>query len=289
MLNNKHIVVIGGDERYFEVIALLGENNAHIDLVGYQNIEFHQNTTKHHDLTTINFNTVDAIILPVTGCSDSGHVSLNFPNDKVTLTTSIIECTKESCIIYAGTANTHLKHLATETSRKLTTLFTRDDVAIANSIPTAEAALEIAMAHTDFTIHDAHVLVTGFGRVGITTARLFHQVGANVTVTARNNADFARIKEMRLTPLHHDQLTQTNHIDIFINTVPALLFTEKVIDSMKESAIIIDLASAPGGTDFEVAEKRNITAILALGLPGKVAPKTAGSIIATTLLHLMTE
>lgn len=289
MLKSKQIVIIGGDERYFEIIALLSENNAKIDLIGYQDIEFNYNTIEQHKLTTLNLSTVDAIILPVGGCSDTGEVSLNFPNDKVILTKEIIEGTKDSCVIYAGTANNHLQNLATETGRKLTTLFTRDDVAIANSIPTAEAALEIAMAHTDFTIHDSNVLITGFGRVGITTARLFHQVGANVTVTARKDADFARISEMRLIPLHHNELTNTNHIDIYINTVPALLFTEDVIQSMKQTAIIIDLASAPGGTDFDTAEKNDITAILALALPGKVAPKTAGKIIANTLLNLLTN
>lgn len=289
MLKNKHIVIIGGDERYFEIIDLLSENNANITLVGYQDIEFNQSTIEYQALASLNFKTVDVIILPVGGCSEIGEVSLNFPENKVVLTKDIIKNTKKSCAIYTGTANTYLKTLATDTNRELITLFSRDDIAIANSIPTAEAALEIAMAHTDFTIHDSNVLITGLGRVGITTARLFNQVGANVTVTARKQADFARIKEMRLTPLHHNALSTTDHVDIYINTVPHLLFTEKNIKSMKQTAIIIDLASVPGGTDFEAAEKNGIKAIHALALPGKVAPKTAGEIIANTLLTLLTD
>jgi dipicolinate synthase subunit A len=53
--------------------------------------------------------------------------------------------------------------------------------------------------------------------------------------------------------------------------------------------VIIDLASAPGGCDFRYAEKRGIKAMLAPGLPGIVAPKTAGAIIANTLVQLLME
>ncbi|MCT9846916.1 hypothetical protein N7563_22945, partial [Leclercia adecarboxylata ATCC 23216 = NBRC 102595] len=54
-------------------------------------------------------------------------------------------------------------------------------------------------------------------------------------------------------------------------------------------ALIIDLASKPGGTDFRYAEKRGIKAILAPGLPGIVAPKTAGQIVANVLVNLLKD
>jgi dipicolinate synthase subunit A len=53
--------------------------------------------------------------------------------------------------------------------------------------------------------------------------------------------------------------------------------------------LIIDLASKPGGTDFRFAEKRGIKAMLAPGLPGIVAPRTAGRIIAKTLSELLMD
>lgn len=54
-------------------------------------------------------------------------------------------------------------------------------------------------------------------------------------------------------------------------------------------AIIIDLASKPGGTDFRFAEKRGIKALLAPSLPGLVAPRTAGRILARTLCQLIQD
>ena len=57
-------------------------------------------------------------------------------------------------------------------------------------------------------------------------------------------------------------------VSTVINTVPAMVLTEPCIRRMQPDASIIDIASAPGGTDFEAAKKYNIKAKLALGLPG---------------------
>jgi len=53
-----------------------------------------------------------------------------------------------------------------------------------------------------------------------------------------------------------------------INTVPSRVLNEDCIRRMQADALIIDIASSPGGTDFEAAKKYGITAKLALGLPG---------------------
>jgi dipicolinate synthase subunit A len=58
---------------------------------------------------------------------------------------------------------------------------------------------------------------------------------------------------------------------------------------MKKSSVIIDIASIPGGTDFRFAEKRGLKALLAPSLPGIVAPKTAGQIIAKTVCRLVLD
>ena len=58
---------------------------------------------------------------------------------------------------------------------------------------------------------------------------------------------------------------------------------------MPVHTLIIDLASKPGGTDFRYAEKRGIKALLAPSLPGIVAPKTAGQILANVLGQLIQD
>lgn len=53
-----------------------------------------------------------------------------------------------------------------------------------------------------------------------------------------------------------------------------------MLERVSKDAVIIDIASIPGGTDFEYAELLGIKAQLAPGLPGMVAPKSAGKILA---------
>ena len=64
--------------------------------------------------------------------------------------------------------------------------------------------------------------------------------------------------------------------------MPALAATDKDI-------LIIDLASRPGGVDFDEAKRLGRRVIWALSLPGKVAPYTAGAIIKNTLINMIEE
>ena len=148
----------------------------------------------------------------------------------------------------------------------------------------------MAIQHTDFTIHGSRVVVLGLGRTGMSVAGAFQSLGAKVKVGARKSAHIARITEMGLEPFYLEYLTDAvNDADICINTIPIQIITAKVIAGMPAHTLIIDLASKPGGTDFRYAEKRGIKALLAPGLPGIVAPKTAGKILANVLSQLLQE
>lgn len=290
MLTGKRLAVIGGDDRYLHVIQYLTEKGATIYAVGFEKVEFKQNSVQKVGLEEVVFSDLDGIVLPIGGISQSGVVSTHYSDKDAILTKEMLEQTKSNCVVYTGTASEHLRNLVSECERKLVVLFERDDVAIANSIPTAEATLQIAMENTKYTIHGANVLVVGFGRIGITIARLFDQVGANVTVAARKDADFARIREMRLQAVAMNRLSEAaSENDICINTVPSLVLTGDVLEKMNPDGLIIDLASKPGGTDFEAAERLGIRAIHALGLPGKVAPITAGLILGETIAELVSR
>jgi len=271
------------------VIRHLANNNATLYIDGFTEKEFAHSNIQHCTVNNIPFPQLNGLVLPVLGIDEQGQVKQYYPIGKTTLTKDMISELPSNCIIYTGTASDYLRKLCEKTDRKLVILFERDDVAVANSIPTAEATLQIAMEQTNKTIHGSTVLITGFGRVGMTMARMFFQMGANVIVAARKLADFARIKEMQMRPVHIHHLHEVIlECDICINTIPYPILTADLIRSMKKSTLIIDVASAPGGTDFEAAENNGVNAIHALGLPGKVAPITAGDIIASTITeHLI--
>ena len=66
-----------------------------------------------------------------------------------------------------------------------------------------------------------------------------------------------------------------------------MIFDSDKLSKLRRDTLIIDLASKPGGVDLAEAERLNIKAIHALGLPGKTAPVTAGEIIAESIIDTL--
>ena len=67
--------------------------------------------------------------------------------------------------------------------------------------------------------------------------------------------------------------------DAIFNTVPAMVLDKGKLLALRRDALIIDLASGGGGTDFAAAEELGLKALHALSLPGKVAPVSAGRLL----------
>jgi dipicolinate synthase subunit A len=290
MLNGLKVAVIGGDARQLEVIRKLTEQNASVYLVGFDQLDHGFTGATKVKISELKFEEMDGLILPVSATSLTGVVATVFSNEEVVFTNEMLEKTPQHCVVYSGISNNYLNTLTQSANRRLVQLFERDDVAIYNSIPTAEGILMMAIQNTDYTIHGSKVMVLGLGRIGMSIARIFSAIGANVTVAAKESALLARIKEMGLTPVPiHALKDHIEPIDICINTIPAMILDPKVLLRMTPKTLIIDVASNPGGTDFDFAEKQGIKALMAPGLPGIVAPKTAGQIIANVLSMLISE
>ncbi|MFD1706115.1 dipicolinic acid synthetase subunit A [Siminovitchia sediminis] len=290
MKRNINLLIMGGDQRYVEVIHQLSSQGIQIFLEGFEQLSFSHPHIHNGGYTETDVGKLDAILLPLNGTDSEGHIEALYSNQPVRISSDILQKTPEHCVVYTGISGDFLDSAAKQAGRKLVRLMDRDDIAIMNSIPTAEAALGAAINETDFTVHSSNVLILGFGRVGMTLSRLFDAVGAHVTVGARKDSDFALIMEMGLRPIHLDNLSEyISECNICINSVPYLLLDSFVLSKADRSLIIIDIASRPGGTDFEFARKQGIKAVHALGLPGQTAPKTAGEVISGVLLKLLGE
>lgn len=164
------------------------------------------------------------------------------------------------------------------------------DFAILNAIPTAEGAIKIAIEETDYTLCNSKTLIFGLGKVGLTLAWRLRMLGAKSYAVTRDKKAAARGKDLGIRMLDYEKLNSfIPDMNILFNTVPACIIGKEIISLLKKDSLIIDLASAPGGTDFKVADKVGIKAILALGLPGKIAPVTAGKILADILPGLISK
>ncbi|AIF43980.1 dipicolinate synthase subunit DpsA [Virgibacillus sp. SK37] len=284
----KKLLILGGDARYLEATHLLADKGVDIALVGYDQHPFQQKNVQIVDPDHFSYGHLDAVLLPVGGIDLNGEVEATYSDKTIHLTKEMLIQTPEHCSVYTGAANIYLEQLTNQTNRKLIKIFQSEEMAILNSIPTAEGALHVAIEETATTVHNSNVMIVGFGRVGMTVARLFSAAGANVHVTVRNKTAAAKAYGMGLHSVWiNDLQKEIKDIDICLNTVPAPILNKKVIANLKKDCVIIDLASAPGGTDFTYAKKQNIKAVHALGLPGKTAPKTAGKIIGEAMYELL--
>lgn len=160
----------------------------------------------------------------------------------------------------------------------------------ANAPPTAEGTVQIALEELPITLHGARVLVIGYGRVGKAAAQRFAALGARVSVSARKYEDLAWAEAMGYG------VEQTGALvgwlcgyDLVVNTVPARVLSGRELRDLKEGALVIDLASKPGGVDFDAAARLGVKVVWALSLPGKVAPVSAGRAIKNTIYNILTE
>ena len=115
-----------------------------------------------------------------------------------------------------------------------------------------------------------------------------HSLEADVTVCACKESDL-HISPPSATRCVTHESSSIRGCDIVFNTVPSLIFNKDLLMNTDRNTLIIDLASAPGGVDFEAAHKFRLDAVRALSLPGKCAPKTAGEIIKTTVFNIIEE
>lgn len=168
--------------------------------------------------------------------------------------------------------------------------FKEDELLILNAIPTAEGAIQIAMEELSTTIHDSKIMILGYGRLGKVLSKLVNNMGAITYVAARNTRDLAWIENSKYNPIKFKDINKhLTNMDVIFNTVPDLILTKDKLRNISKDTLIIDLASKPGGVDFEVAENLGLNTIHALGIPGKYAPVTAAKIIRKTLYNIIEE
>ena len=66
---------------------------------------------------------------------------------------------------------------------------------------------------------------------------------------------------------------------IIINTAPIMIIDRFILDKLDTNHIILDIASIPGGTDFDYALCKGIKALLLPALPSKYVGYSAGKIL----------
>lgn len=281
------VSVIGGDLRQFTLAKLLKAEGYHIFLYGFdkdiQLEEFECETDKDFVLNA------DIIILPVPVTSDGKTINSPY-SDTPLYIDELLENINPSAFVFGGQIQPNLQKALENNHIAYRDYLKREELAVKNAVPTAEGAIELAISETPITIHGSKCLVLGYGKIGKILSKDLYAMGAQTYVEARKYADLAMIEGHGYVPLPIESLKKHIHeFDIIFNTVPALILDDEILANVRKDALIIDLASKPGGVDFDVAKAYGLKVIWALSLPGKTAPVTSGAIIKDTILNIIKE
>ncbi|BCJ95162.1 dipicolinate synthase subunit A [Anaerocolumna cellulosilytica] len=161
----------------------------------------------------------------------------------------------------------------------------QEEITLFNTIATAEGSIAEAISESTTNLHGCSCLILGFGRCARTLAEKLKGLCSKVDITARSSVALAAADASSFGAFSLEELKeQIEHYDYIFNTIPSVVLTKDLLSHTKPGVVIIDIASAPGGVDFEAAKELGRFAKLSLGLPGKYAPKSSAACLTDFLL-----
>ena len=186
---------------------------------------------------------------------------------------------KEKITVFGGAITREWKAFLEEQKIRYVDFMEQKQVVEGNAKITAEAVIAEILNKSAVSIEGQQVLVTGFGRCAKCIAKKLTVLGAKVIILARSEGAreeaFSLGYEAYDFPCGKCIATQTNTL---INTVPALVVTKEILERLPKDAIVLDIASKPGGVDFRMAKELGIYAKLSLGLPGIYTAKSSAKL-----------
>jgi len=191
---NINFAVIGGDLRIIKLVKMLAKEGNMVytyglekaeELKGINNVLFCEKLNKA-------LQSAEIVIGPIPFSSNGKDINSPFSEN----TTSIRELMHEmnAKILIAGNISPEIYDLANDEYIEIIDLMKREELAVLNTIATAEGAIEIAISNTNKIIHGSKILILGFGRIGKVLARKLAGLSAEITCAARKDEDLAWIK-----------------------------------------------------------------------------------------------
>ena len=286
----KEFAVVGGDLRTIKLAKILAKEGNMVYTYGLEKAE------ELKEIKNIIFceklieavKMVQVVIGPIPFSSDGININMPFSDGKLSIREFMHNLNAK--ILIAVTIAPDVYELANDEYIEIVDIMKREELAVLNTIATAEGAIEIAIANTNKILHGSNVLVLGFGRIGKVLARKLAGLSTKVTCAARKEEDLAWIKAYGHKGININQIDKNlSEFDVIINTVPQMILTAEKLGYVKQECLLIDLASNPGGIDKKVAKEKGLQLIWALALPGKVAPTTTAEFIKDTIYNILKE
>jgi dipicolinate synthase subunit A len=280
--------VIGGDLRNVKLAEAIASDGNQVNLYGFENAGFESTLDETEDLDAA-IDDSQIVIGPLPCTNDNETLNTPFHKEKIHIN-EVFRKMKKNQLFIAGMISDRVSQTAKAYNVYTVDILKREEMAVLNSIPTAEGAIQIAMEELPVTLNASKILILGYGRVGKVLAKMLSGIGAEVWVEARKYSDLAWLKVNGINSIYINDLDDyLGKMDVIYNTIPSRILDSERLGKLSRECLVIDLASKPGGVDFERAKELGIKVIWALSLPGKVAPVTAANYMKQTIYNIIEE
>jgi len=283
------IALIGGDVRQLYCGRALSDYGFECCIYGLEKADENVgNCTKCRNITDC-LAGCSFVILPLPLSTDGDNVNMPFSGDVLTVS-ELLSCIDKDSIVFAGKVSQAIKTQALDRGIRIFDYNEREEFSIANAYLTAESAVGIAMNSLNTSLKGMKTLVIGYGRIGKCLCHILKALGADVYASARKKRDFEWIRAYGYSSVNTADINEVfDGCKLIFNTVPHLLLDCRKLAELDDDCTVIDLASRPGGVDFDCAKLNGINVIWALGLPGKKLYKSAGKVQADVIMSILED
>ena len=263
-----NICVMGGDLRNFFLAKLLSKEKHEVKVYGFEKIENFKECETYENMISSS----EIVVLPIPFTKDKKTINMPLSNRNIRIQELAYHL--ENKTIFVGNMPEDIQEILKEKQNEVIDFMKKEEFAVLNAIPTAEATIEIILKNTNKILQGSHCLILGFGRIGKVLAHKLQGLAVDVTCMVTNEIEkaWAIAYGYQTTTIEKLQnyYTKIKQYDIIINTIPKIIFKEELKEIKKET-LVIDLASKPYGIDRKIVEEENINFIEALGLPREIS------------------
>ena len=259
---------MGGDLRNFFLAKLLSKEKHEVKVYGFEKIENFRECETYENMLSSS----EIVVLPIPFTKDKKTINMPLSNRNIRIQELAYHL--ENKTIFVGNMPEDIQEILKEKQNEVIDFMKKEEFAVLNAIPTAEATIEIILKNTNKILQGSHCLILGFGRIGKVLAHKLQGLSVDVTCMVTNEIEkaWAIAYGYQTTTIEKLQnyYTKIKQYDIIINTIPKIIFKEELKEIKKET-LVIDLASKPYGIDRKIVEEENINFIEALGLPREIS------------------
>lgn len=263
-----NICVIGGDLRNFFLAKLLSKEKHEVKVYGFEKIENFKECETYENMISSS----EIVVLPIPFTKDKKTINMPLSNRNIRIQELAYHL--ENKTIFVGNMPEDIQEILKEKQNEVIDFMKKEEFAVLNAIPTAEATIEIILKNTNKILQGSHCLILGFGRIGSVLAHKLQGLAVDVTCMVTNEIEKAWATAYGYQTITIEKLqnyyTKIKQYDIIINTIPKIIFEEELKEIKKET-LVIDLASKSYGIDRKIVKEENINFIEALGLPRKIS------------------